>query len=490
MNEQDVLTRLKGVQRCGKGWKSLCPAHKDHDPSLSINIGEKGLILLHCFHNPPCPLEAILAAIGLSRMDLRQDDADTVARPQWHIVATYDYRDEDRQLLYQVCRTDLKTFPQRRPDPSAPGGWQWDLEGVRRVVYMLPELLEATAKGPGTQILIPEGEKDVKTVIARGFTATCNSGGAGKWRWGFRKWFAGANVVILPDKTDDGRLHALDVANSLHGVAQRVSILEVPDINGKTCKDVSDYFHAGGQTSDFIELVNLAAEWTPDTCSVAPEFKDVSLNYVTGGNYSPFLSIDSIPDLRAILKRVQPIKKKPTVPPGNMERTVFNLNKALVGVEKEHERGIPEALVEDIFDEWKRLHKHEIPSEWEEDAMLGELFYCRTRTCRFPGGKFSLVNTAVKAQKSELPGAVAMLKLRGMAVDLAKICFQAQRQNGRDETFFLPTPELGDLFEVSSARIAQRLRYLQGKGVIDLVKPARKGKCNEYRIPVEFMPYV
>src|SRR5438094_6045428 len=63
------------------------------------------------------------------------------------VVATYDYRDERGELLYQVCRYEWvdadgkrqKDFSQRRPDGH--GGWIWKLKGVQRVLYRLPELL-------------------------------------------------------------------------------------------------------------------------------------------------------------------------------------------------------------------------------------------------------------------------------------------------------------------------------------------------------------
>jgi hypothetical protein len=54
------------------------------------------------------------------------------------IVATYDYLDEKGVFLYQVVRYEPKGFRQRRPDGK--GGWHWNLNGVRRVLYRLPEV--------------------------------------------------------------------------------------------------------------------------------------------------------------------------------------------------------------------------------------------------------------------------------------------------------------------------------------------------------------
>ena len=51
-----------------------------------------------------------------------------------NIVATYDYRDGDDTLLYQVLRLEPKDFRQRRPDGN--GGWIWKLD-ERRVLVSL-----------------------------------------------------------------------------------------------------------------------------------------------------------------------------------------------------------------------------------------------------------------------------------------------------------------------------------------------------------------
>jgi len=51
--------------------------------------------------------------------------------------------DEAGTLLYQVVRFAPKDFRQRCPDGA--GGWLWKLNGVRRVLYHLPEVRAAVA---------------------------------------------------------------------------------------------------------------------------------------------------------------------------------------------------------------------------------------------------------------------------------------------------------------------------------------------------------
>jgi hypothetical protein len=113
------------------------------------------------------------------------------------IVKTYDYRDENDVLLFQVCRYEPKDFRQRKPDPDHQGEWLWSVKGVRLVPYRLPEITEAL--GLGKPVFIVEGERDVDRLWKIGVLATTNAGGAGKWRAELTKIFAGADVVIIPD---------------------------------------------------------------------------------------------------------------------------------------------------------------------------------------------------------------------------------------------------------------------------------------------------
>ncbi len=200
MTVEQILGRLQGVRRSGSGWIALCPGpgHLDRHQSLSVGEGEEGRVLLKC--HAGCSLDEILRPLGLTTGDLFAGDNGHGAEQK--TIAVYDYRDETGRLLFQVLRYASKTFRQRRPDGR--GGWIWNLDGVRRILYRLPELIaELQAKPAGERVVyIPEGEKDVDRLRSFGLQATTNPGGAGKWREEYTAQLnaAGAeSVVILPD---------------------------------------------------------------------------------------------------------------------------------------------------------------------------------------------------------------------------------------------------------------------------------------------------
>lgn len=252
----ELLGLLEDVRPVGDGWQARCPAHDDDRPSLSVGIGDDGRVLLHC--HAGCPAETVIEALGLSMADL-MPPGDPRPQPngKGRIVATYEYRDESGELLFEVCRMDPKGFRQRRPKPG--GGWMWSVKGVRRVPYRLPELLESTAD----TVFIVEGEKDVDRLRGLGLTATCNAGGAGKWRSEYAPFLKDRHVAILPDNDEPGREHAAAVAKSLQGVAASVRMVELPGLPEKG--DVSDWLDAGHTADELAELVAGASEWTPAT---------------------------------------------------------------------------------------------------------------------------------------------------------------------------------------------------------------------------------
>jgi len=157
------------------------------------------------------------------------------------IEATYDYRDEAGALVFQVVRKSGKRFLQRKPDGA--GGWVWKLDGVRRVPYRLPELVDPD--NAERTVYVVEGEKDADTLARRGFLATCNPGGSGKWHMiadVARTALVDREIVVVADADDVGRKHARDVEASLRGVAHSVRVVEPP----KPHKDVTDLLSAGG----------------------------------------------------------------------------------------------------------------------------------------------------------------------------------------------------------------------------------------------------
>ena len=280
MNPAYVTELLQGLQRVrstgADKWQACCPAHDDRQASLSIGLTPDGKILLHCFAS--CSTESILAALhlpasalfppkdspasrapGPTQASLNKADAPVKRK----LVTTYAYTDEAGTLLYQALRYEPKGFSQRRPDGQ--GSWAYNLDGVRRVLYRLPEVQAAAVNRQG--VFITEGEKDADNLSKLGLTATTSAMGAGKWLPEYSEALRGAHVVILPDNDAPGRKHAYEVATALLGIAASARILCLPNLPDKG--DVSDWLQAGGSAAQLKELARNTPVWTPDTAAAA-----------------------------------------------------------------------------------------------------------------------------------------------------------------------------------------------------------------------------
>ena len=182
-------------------------------------------------------------------------------QPARYMSKAYDYIDEHGECIYQVVRYEPKTFRQRRPDGK--GGWVWNVKDVTPVPYNLPGIMA----DKDAAIWVVEGEKCAQLLIKQGFVATTNHGGAKNWSADLNKWFAGRNVIVLPDADAAGTRHAEVVVSNLYPVAKAVKLVTIPGLTDK--QDVYDWMVAGGTRDRLAEI----AAATP-VLSDAPDVQD------------------------------------------------------------------------------------------------------------------------------------------------------------------------------------------------------------------------
>lgn len=260
---EQIARTLGGARKAGDDWSCRCPAHDDKKASLSIKDSDKGRLLVHC--HAGCAQDDVInelkilgywpSGVAKPKVDLPPVQIN-IGQGRGAIKATYDYTDENGELLYQAVRYEPKDFRQRKPLPD--GQWSWSIKGVRRVLYRLQEVIDAVAKGE--PVLICEGEKDVENARALGLTATCNAMGAdngsgNKWLPEFADYFVGADVIVIPDQDVSGTRHADWVVKTLEGKARNVGVS-----NPKAGKDLSDWIEAGAGVQDIFEATTDAYE--------------------------------------------------------------------------------------------------------------------------------------------------------------------------------------------------------------------------------------
>lgn len=241
MKYEDFIGKFPKVTKTQRGVMVQCPAHDDSPktPSLSVGRSNDGGVLLKCFAG--CKAEQIVGSLGLKMKDLFGEERAVQFTPAFRnetepsgptekpvIEKEYSYRDATGREVYQALRMKPKSFRQRH---KVNGEWVWTMDGVTRVLYRLPEILNSQV------VWVVEGEKDAENLAALGYEATCNVGGAGKWLDAYTESLAGKDIVICGDNDEAGKNHVEKVFESIAGTAKTVRILKLPD----TVKDASDY---------------------------------------------------------------------------------------------------------------------------------------------------------------------------------------------------------------------------------------------------------
>lgn len=159
----------------------------------------------------------------------------------------YPYEDEQGHLLFQIVRRAGKQFLARRRSPN--GDWVWDLEGVGRVIYRLPEVVLAE------KVYLVEGERDVETLRKLDLVATTNPGGVNGWKQEYARFLRGKHINLIPDEDGPGDAWADRVMGDLRGVAASVKRIRLPGLPLGSGADITDWLATGHSKNDLLRLV-------------------------------------------------------------------------------------------------------------------------------------------------------------------------------------------------------------------------------------------
>jgi len=269
-----------------------CPAHEDHDPSLSADWEpNEGKMLVKC--HTRCAVSAIVDKLGMLLADLydepssgKSDDHKCRFTPQ----AIHNYTDADGEVLGRVhrkrCDCGKKSIHWDRPDGR--GGWEPKSPQVKPL-YNLPTLLQGLRAG--APVFVVEGEACVDALTGLGQVATTNPGGAGtgKWRSIDTETLRGAKrVTIVADNDKDGYRHAARICAALQkigvGVSVKRSVVRTKGADivdhlaaGYTLLDLEDVPDdlLGSEPADSVGFVDQIRPWEPPisiTASIMPPF--------------------------------------------------------------------------------------------------------------------------------------------------------------------------------------------------------------------------
>ncbi|MBN1763868.1 MAG: AAA family ATPase [Sedimentisphaerales bacterium] len=248
-----ILQQLEHTPKSKALFQAKCPCHDDYDQSLRIDY-KNGQITLTC--PVGCQTDDLCRRLGLTPNDLPGKDPEY---PHNRLISFHDYRDEFDTLLYRVLKYESDTIKHYRPDGHC--GFIYNLDGVRRVPYKLPNLI----KQPLDQwCFIVETEREVDRLITMKLSATCNPGGPGHWHYSYNPYFMNRKVAILPRPHEPGRHHAQELSRQLSTFARKLRIINLNRIpeGGDVCDWIMNFKH-GGAKETLLKKAKISLEDAP-----------------------------------------------------------------------------------------------------------------------------------------------------------------------------------------------------------------------------------
>ncbi|MFK4809692.1 VapE domain-containing protein [Devosia sp. ZW T5_3] len=178
---------------------------------------------------------------------------------------TYNYETEPGITAYVVKKWgtgDDKAWDTRHFvgfGNAEPGGdgWEKGFGPSGRLLYRLPQLIAASNE---EYVWIPEGEKDVETLVALGLVATTNPNGFEGWSDDFAEFFKGRKCIIVEDNDDASRKRTADIRFSIGKFAKSINVIRFEDMAEKS--DATDFIQAGGTLDELIARIGPA--YRPD----------------------------------------------------------------------------------------------------------------------------------------------------------------------------------------------------------------------------------
>ena len=258
MTYEEVLSHFQ-VKKYGNGKaQALCPAHPDKEASLTITQGNDGKTLLKC--HAGCSSESVVLAAGLKMADLFSENRLSEERRRMYIEsrekrkieAVYNYVSTNGEYAYTKIRLEGKKMLFGMLNDER---FEYGLKGRSKKEFnaifgSIPRIKEAIERNE--PIFIPEGEKDVNTLIKKGYAAF-SCGGANDWNKNVSELCNGAEVIILADNDDPGKKLAATIEKDLKGISKSVKIIvPMPDTPKA---DITDYFEAGHTVEEFENLI-------------------------------------------------------------------------------------------------------------------------------------------------------------------------------------------------------------------------------------------
>ena len=285
----EALGRGKETRQSDRSYTTLCPAHDDNSPSLSITETTQGKMLFKC--HTGCAQDAVMKALkdlglwegGGKTWKVLNKAPESAREPNGMVhfkfgvpSKRWEYRNRRGELVGYIYRFDRENGGKELvplawcvAEEDGATSWRWKSFNKPRTLYN-EHLLDKDKAKP---ILVVEGEKtaDAAAALFHDYTVVTWPGGSNAIR--FVQWevLKNRDVTIWPDADPPGLKCASTLAEILVSVGAKSVKLVFPPADLPEGWDLADEVPEGVEL-DRRALVITAREFTPSGDARIDEF--------------------------------------------------------------------------------------------------------------------------------------------------------------------------------------------------------------------------
>ena len=265
MNIEKLDNALSNLKVKGQEHIAACPVCESNNPKghhlYYRKEGDK--ILMNC-KKSGCSYSEIINTLGIKENTKATVDS-------WEFLREHYYHNTDgiiiaKKIIYHVGKKKTCVWERCEGNKYIKG-----LNKMEIPLYNFPAVVHAASE----VIYIVEGEKDVDTIKKLGYLATTSPNGAScTWNSIYNKYFAGKNIVIIPDHDVPGKRYAENIVHALLETAKSIKVIDLVKFAPAlaTKGDISDVCSMFGEDSTKALLTKAVKETEEIKSTEAPNW--------------------------------------------------------------------------------------------------------------------------------------------------------------------------------------------------------------------------
>lgn len=295
-NAEAIAQDCGKPKKTGKGWMACCPNHDDHNPSMFIFDGNKGVPVWSC--KAGCDqgeLTAKMKELGYYSPKPKNDDAPYRCRRPINVIPkTLKVKKEGKYLTFNLAakykyengyigryehegeKKEIRQYFRKQNDGSYKSGVPDDLKNNK-------PLYNKESVDKSDVIFVVEGEKCADALNKIGLVAVTSSGGSGAANQTDFTPLQGKHIVIWPDNDASGRKYQKNVIKICEALDCKIEWIDIKPLGLKEKEDCVEWLerNEGATKEDVLALKRVEKKTKKDQDEATSSKSEAQMLYDT-----------------------------------------------------------------------------------------------------------------------------------------------------------------------------------------------------------------